>query len=443
MKKVLSLLMILVMVFSLFTGCNNASSENQVSNEVDQKVEKTEDEKTDKEDEIKSPEKVELKVFMSFPRFKDHFEAYFEKFKAKMLAEENIEVTIELEMPAADQAGQILQARLASNDAPDIFTLHAIADIPKFYEAGYLSDLSNLEFTDTVYNSVKEMVSYDGKVVALPLESLAWGYLYNQDIFNEYGLTPPQTIEEMEKVVETLTSNDETPFLLSFQESWIPQLMMALSLGGTVTAEHPDFIENMNAGTGSYNDVASVFDIIDIIMANGSENPFEIGSAAGSADFANGKAAMWVQGPWMSETILKVNPDMKIGVAPLPVSDNPDAAMINLSTSTSLAISPTSKNQDVAAKLLNFILDADESSALFDSLKFNPISSVHSYESFPWVDEAMAYVADGKAYRDLSLPGGVTDETAQLLQAYYANSVTKDEFLKTLDNAWAAALKAQ
>lgn len=426
-------------------GCGQTEDEESTTVEGTTTEDTASDEKEveAKEDAPAVPEQVELKVFMSFPRFKDQFEAYFEQFKAKELAEKNIEVTIELEMPAADQAGQILQARLASNDAPDIFTLHALADIPSYYEAGYLADLSDLAFVETVFGSVRETVTYNEQVVALPLESLAWGYMYNQDMFAQYGLTAPQTISEMENVVNVLNENDETPFLLAFQESWIPQLMMALSLGGTVTADHPTFIEDMNAGSGSYEDVASVFNIIDIIMANGTDKPFEVGSAAGSADFANGKAAMWVQGPWMSGSILEVNPDMKIGVAPLPTSEDEAGAMINLSTSTSLAISPTTKNMEVAQDLINYILDEQDSSALFESLNFNPIASMHTYESTPWVDEAMSYVADGKAYLDLSLPGGVTDETAQLLQAYYAESVTKEEIIETLDKAWADAIKAQ
>ena len=180
--------------------------------------------------------------------------------------------------------------------------------------------MSDQPFVDTLFESVKETVTYDGKVVALPLESLAWGYLYNRTMFREYGLTPPSTLSEMREVIEVLEQNGETPFLLAFQESWIPQLMMALSLGGIVTSEQPDFIDNMNRGVGSYKDVEAVFEIIDLIMAHGTERPFEVGSAAGSADFANGKAAMWVMGPWMAEALLSVNPDFDFGVAPLPVT---------------------------------------------------------------------------------------------------------------------------
>ncbi|MFD2671496.1 ABC transporter substrate-binding protein [Marinicrinis sediminis] len=438
MKKALYLLMIVVLMVTAAAGCG---SNNQANNETNQSSQNNNQTANENEKDA-PPQKVELKVFMSFPRFQEQFESYFEQFKAKQLAEKNIDVSIKLEMPNSEQAEQILQTRLASNDAPDIFTLHAIADIPTFYKAGYLEDLSGQPFTDNVYESVLETVTYDGQVVALPLESLSWGYLYNKKIFNDLGITPPQTLTEMNAAIEKLNEANIDPFLLAFQESWIPQLMMALSLGGVVNSEQPDFIENMNSGQGSYADVKNVFNIIDLIMANGTDKPFEVGSAAGAADFANGKAAMWVQGPWMAESILTANPDMEIGVAPLPVSEDPAGAMINLATSTSLAVSPTSENKEVAMDLINYILDEQDSSKLFEQLKFNPVATMHNYETFPWVTEASDYVSQGKAYLDLSLPGGITDETAKLLQSYYAEDVSKEDIIKTLDKAWANAVKS-
>ena len=224
---------------------------------------------------------------MSFPRFKDQFDKYFAQFKAKELAEKNIDVTIKLEMPNPDQAKQILETRMASRDAPDIFTLHAIADVPRYYKAGYLSDLSDQPFVPKLYDSVRQTVTFDSKVVALPLESLSWGYLYNKKIFSEQGIQPPQTLDEMKAAVDKLQAAGIKPFELSFQESWIPQLMMALSLGGVVSSEHPDWVEKMNKGEASYADVKDVFNIIDLIMANGTDKPFEVGGAAGSAGSAD------------------------------------------------------------------------------------------------------------------------------------------------------------
>lgn len=432
MKKALYIVLALMLVATLASACgsNSADSANSGGNEVQE---------TSASD---SPKKVELKVFMNFPRFKEQFDSYFDQFKAKELAEKNIDVTIKLEMPNPDQAKQILETRMASNDAPDVFTLHAIADVPRYYKAGYLSDMSDQPFVSKLYDRVKQTVTHDGKVVALPMESLSWGYLYNKKMFSDLGITPPQTLDEMKAAIDKLNAANIKPFELSFQESWIPQLMMALSLGGIVSSEHPDWVEKMNKGEASYGDVQDVFNIIDLIMANGTDKPFEVGSAAGSTDFASGKAAMWVQGPWQAESILKANPDMEFGVAPLPVSNDPKGTMINLATSTSLAVSPTSKNKEVALDLVNYILDEKDSSALFEELKFNPVAEQHKYDTYPWVTEASSYVSQGKAYLDLSLPNGVTDETAKLLQSYYAKSVSKEDMIKSLDKTWANALKA-
>ncbi len=392
------------------------------------------------EAEADGPRQTEVRVFMSFPRFQDQFEAYFAQFAEEQLATNGVAVDVKLEMPPSDSADQILQTRLASNDAPDVFTVHAIANIPTYYPAGYMRDLSDQPFVDDLMEGVRKTVTYDGKVVALPLESLAWGYLYNKDIFADLGLEPPRTLREMQNVAAALSDAGTAPFLLAFQESWIPQLMMALSLGGIVNSEDPGFVTRMNAGEGSYAEVADVFNIIDLIMENGTDRPFEVGSMAGSADFATGKAAMWVQGPWMAESILEVNPDLNFGVAPLPVSNDADGAMINLATSTSLAVSPGAADMEVSLDLLNYVLDEEDSTALFQELKFNPVATFHDYEVFPWIQEAMTWVADGHAYLDLSLPGAVTDETAQLLQSYYAGEVTKSEIIETLDRTWERAI---
>ncbi|RCW50253.1 raffinose/stachyose/melibiose transport system substrate-binding protein [Paenibacillus prosopidis] len=439
MKKALYLGLVGLLLLLSLAACSSNNNKGNGAEPAPTNAEGTTAEKT--EEPTAKAQKVELKIQIGSPRFKDQFEKYFEQFKAKELAEKNIEVTIDLEMPNPDQAKQVLQARLASDDAPDIFDVHA-NDLSTYYKAGYLEDLTTQPAIATLYDSVKSTVTLDGQVVALPLESLSWGYLYNKKIFSDLGITPPQTLDEMKAVVEKLNANNIKPFLLAFQESWVPQLMTALSLGGIISSEHSDWIEKMNKGEASYADLQDIFNIIDLIMANGTDKPFEVGNEAGSTDFANGKAAMWIQGPWNAETILKVNPEMEFGVAPLPVSNNAAGTMINLSTSTTLALSKTSKNKEVALDLLNYFYDEKDSSALFQELKFNPVSTVHQYEVFPWVNEASEYVAQGKAYQDLKLPNGVTDEQAKLLQSYYAKEVTKEQFIASMDKAWATAIKA-
>lgn len=92
--------------------------------------------------------------------------------------------------------------------------------------------------------------------------------------------------------------------------------------------------------------------------------------------------------------------------------------------------------------LLNYILAPEDSRALFQELKFNPVVSFHDYERFPWIEEAMTYIAEGRVYLNLSLPGAVTDETAKLIQSYYLKDVSQEQIIEILDRTRAKAVKA-
>ena len=419
MKKIVSLCMVLILcTVMVFAQSANESSET-------------------------APKKVTIDVMMSFPRFTDQMESYMDQFKVKMMEEKGIDVTINLEMPSSDQYNNILQTRLSSNDAPDLFTLHASADLPTYQQAGYVADLTNEALADKLYADVRSTVSIDEKVYAVPFESTVWGYLYNKDIFEACGVTAPDTLDEMKAVVSTLIAKGYTPFELAYQEQWVPQLMTALALGGKVSGQVPDWVERMYNDEGSYAEVVEVLDVIELIMANGTPRAMETGSQQGAADFANGKAAIYVQGTWSAESILSVNPDIRIGVGALPVNNDINCTRVNLATTTSLAVYSDTPEMEVALALANYILDDQDSSDLYKSLKFNPVANVHDFEQFSWAKEASAYVAAGRAYKDLVLPNAVTDEQGKLLQSLYVGQTTRDEFVSVLDKTFQGANKAR
>ena len=433
MKKIIVILLAFCLLLSLAACAGGETKETDppASNEVKAPV-------SDSGATTDEPREAELNIMMSFPQFIDQWETYAKQFEAKMLAEENIKVKVNLEMPSSDQYESVLQARLSGGDAPDLYTLHC-NNIGTYNDAGYLYDLSNEPLADVIYENVKATVSVDGKLLAVPIESQAWGVLYNKEIFAECGLEAPDTLAELTAICETLKEKGYTPFMLAFQEQWVPQLMTGLTLGDIVSGKLPDWLERMYKDEGSYNEVREIFDVIDLIMANGTNRAMEEGSEAGAADFAMGKAAMFVQGTWASNTIMTTNPDMQLGVFALPINDDPNCTRVNLSTSTTLAVHPDSKELDLALKFANYVLDEKDSSALFQSCSFNPVATCHNYEAYSWVADASAYVAAGRAYQDLVLPSSVTDEQGRLLQEYYVGTVTVDEIVERLDAAFQAA----
>ena len=433
MKKIIVILLAFCLLLSLAACAGGETKETDppASNEVKAPV-------YDSGATTDEPREAELNIMMSFPQFIDQWETYAKQFEAKMLAEENIKVKVNLEMPSSDQYESVLQARLSGGDAPDLYTLHC-NNIGTYNDAGYLYDLSNEPLADVIYENVKATVSVDGKLLAVPIESQAWGVLYNKEIFAECGLEAPDTLADLTAICETLKEKGYTPFMLAFQEQWVPQLMTGLTLGDIVSGKLPDWLERMYKDEGSYNEVREIFDVIDLIMANGTNRAMEEGSEAGAADFAMGKAAMFVQGTWASNTIMTTNPDMQLGVFALPINDDPNCTRVNLSTSTTLAVHPDSKELDLALTFANYVLDEKDSSALFQSCSFNPVATCHNYEAYSWVADASAYVAAGRAYQDLVLPSSVTDEQGRLLQEYYVGTVTVDEIVERLDAAFQAA----
>lgn len=434
MKKLLAIALALCMVLSLAACGGGSGTETTSAPAAPDPAPAVQDPGASAEE----PREAELNIMMSFPQYMDQWETYCKQFEAKMLAEENIKVTVNLEMPSSGQYESVLQARLSGGDAPDLYTLHC-NNLGTYNDAGYLYDLSGQPLADVIYDNVKETVTIDGKLLAVPIESQAWGVLYNKAIFADCGLEAPETLSDLGHICEVLTEKGYTPFLLAFQEQWVPQLMTGLTLGDIVSGKLNDWLERMYADQGSYEEVREIFDVIGLIMANGTDRAMEEGSEAGAADFALGKAAMFVQGTWAANTIMTANPDMELGVFALPINEDPNCTRVNLSTSTTLAVHPDSQELELALKFANYVLDEKDSSALFQSCSFNPLADCHDYEAYSWVADASAYVARGRAYQDLVIPSSVTDEQGRLLQEYYVGSVTVDEIIQRLDAAFQAA----
>ena len=237
MKKIIVILLAFSLLLSpaACAGGETKETDPPASNEVKSPV-------SDSGATTDEPREAELNIMMSFPQYMDQWETYVKQFEEKMLAEENIKVTVNLEMPSSDQYESILQARLSGDDAPDLYTLHC-NNLATYNDAGYLYDLSGEPPADVICENVKESVTSDGKLLAVPIESQAWGVLYNKAIFEECGLKAPDTLSDLESICETLKAKGYTPFMLAFQEQWVPQLMTALTLGGKVSGEVPDWVD--------------------------------------------------------------------------------------------------------------------------------------------------------------------------------------------------------
>ncbi len=113
----------------------------------------------------------------------------------------------------------VLSTRLQGGDPPAVFQAQGGPDLLRWESAGYLEPLDDLYeengWLDVYPEELIEMNSKDGKIYGLPMNvhrnNVIW---YNEKVFDEYGIEPPETFDEFFEIAEKLEAEGITPLAL-------------------------------------------------------------------------------------------------------------------------------------------------------------------------------------------------------------------------------------
>jgi raffinose/stachyose/melibiose transport system substrate-binding protein len=240
---------------------------------------------------------------------------------------ENPGVSIEL-LIIPNDADATMAARAASGKLSEILQMQSYSRVFEYAQKGYVLDLSREPVMDKVIASAKPAVTWNGKQWALPMDFAGIGIIYNKDMFRKYGLQPPATYRDLERITRSLKSNGVTPYAGLLKENW--------SIGHFITLVHTNllaakgisvekFIADMDAGRTSYGvvDTRTLFSMIDQYVANMDSNAAEMSWDQQQAAFAGSKSPMMVQGLWSYGAAIGTNPSLDAGFVPFPVFNDP------------------------------------------------------------------------------------------------------------------------
>lgn len=272
-----------------------------------------------------------------------------------------------------------LLAEVASGAGPDVWAMasHNFTQT-KYIESGYLAPLDPQFFgyesvddlvADYPDNSLKVFIR-DGEIYALLNELTTLCLFYNQDMFDEEGITyldteQPTSWTEIGKISQAFLEIDVDSGAL---------LQMGYQFGFFEKYPSPEWY---------------VQDFYPVMRQYGQDDVFVNGQAAGNgqavvdtlqffhdftykyqaydpyfaddwfADFANGRVAMVVAGPWFPSAIRAQAPDVRFDVAPHPVvdpSDPGDYHDIMYSFGWVVNANSDPAKQELAQEFLAFIL---------------------------------------------------------------------------------------
>jgi len=197
-----------------------------------------------------------------------------------------------------------LNAAIAANNPPDVFSSHAGGVLANYVSAGKVLALDDAFAKDPAWKNrfvagAFDALSVGGKIYAIPTSQAVVPIFYNKDIFARLGLSVPQSYDDLKNVVSVLRKNGIVPFANGDKDVWVGA-MMAEVIANRIGGGHP--YDAIAAGGGSWTDPSFVRAgqiIQELVGLKAFPDDFlGVGYDAMIALFMGEKAAMCVNGTW-------------------------------------------------------------------------------------------------------------------------------------------------
>ena len=305
---------------------------------------------------------TELELFSSKAENKDILQKLVDKFN-----ETHEDVTIKITAPA--DAGTVLKTRMAKNDMPDIVAMGGDNNYTEVESAGMLVDLSSEDYISNIQESYLQMV-YDvnkdkeEKAYGVPYATNASGVIYNVDKFKEHGIEIPKTWDEFIDVLEKLQDAGEQPLLMTYKDAWTSNCPWN-SIASDLAPE--SFNDDRKAGkttfVGTHEEIAEKYmKLLDYAQDDFMGLTYDDGNKA----FANGEAAMIINGNWAINQYKNANADINVDMFALPASNEKSQNYVTSGVDVLLGVCKDSANEEVAKEFVSFMLEPENAKMYID-----------------------------------------------------------------------------
>lgn len=344
---------------------------------------------------------------------------------------ENPDVTIDREFIAyADLKQSLLQSAGASS-LPDLVVING-PDHQQFAELGLAANLDEkiAEWgeLDAYPEGVIASATYEDSIYGLPASANCLALFYNTAMFEAAGIEPPTTWEEMEQAAAALTTPEHYGLAYSAinNQQAAFQYLPALWQSGADL----DDLESDEA-VASLDYWAGLMDTSSV-----SREALNWDQSAVATEFAQGRAAMMINGPWQLPFLATEAPQLDYGVALLPAGDE-EASV----TGGENYMVMTGPNEDAAWDVLQF-LQEPENATLMD-IAGGSLPTRTDIDPFPDNDRIGVFTDQLQTARPRAYGASyaeIADQLVIALQSRMTGGATSEDALTTAANAIAPLL---
>lgn len=248
--------------------------------------------------------------------------------------EEKTGIAIDFQIVPSGQYFSVLQAKLNSNEGPDLFGGQSgLSDLKLQYNVQKNAvDLSNEPWAKKLNPMVSALASLDGKLYGLTYWDImgnTWVVNYNKKLFAQYGLSAPKTYAEFKAACAKLLENGIQPIYEPVADGWHHVLWFP-ELGPRYEQVTPGLAAALNANKATFAKNSTMLTVITELKEMydlgfmGKNALADLYTGATKA-MAGGKVAMTVANTGFAALLEHDYPEMKasdIGVFLMPLADN-------------------------------------------------------------------------------------------------------------------------
>lgn len=428
MKKIFTKTLGMTMAAAIAAGLLAGCSSTEKNGEAEQSNSKTGTEQEQEKESESTGEPVTIKFWDG-----NWQEAVWPEVE-KIWNEEHPDIKIEAEFQA-DLANDKYMLALKNGTAPDVLSC-ALDWVTTFGSADLLAPLD--EFVEKDALDVSQFVqgandasTVDGKLYGLPFRSETYVMFYNKDILSAAGYdSPPTTWDEVKKVAADCTNGDVYGYGLcgaNYSNFSFQYITMLRSSGGDIL--------NENSASALGSDVAvQTAQLYKDLAAYAPSSLLENDNIANRTLFASGKIAMYLNGIYDLEEIVKANPELNLGCAMVPTANGAERSSIL--GGWSAAIAKSSKEKEAAWEFVKFLTRPDIA-AIYSNTFTGTAEMAARYKDFP--EEVIKPNAEALQYAS-ALPTvenivGIRQAILDYLQPMLSEDMSAEEASNQLDQA--------
>lgn len=285
----------------------------------------------------------------------------------EMFEADNPDLNIEISTVAHEDFKDALRIWLSASAPPEVLTWFAGERVKYFVDHGLIGEITDVwqraGWDESIPDAFDSISFVNDEAYFLPHNWYWWGMWYRKSIFEEHGLTEPETWDEFLEVCETLKQNGITPITIGTRYQWTAAGWfdyLNLRINGL------DFHLDLLAGEKRFNDprLIPVFEHWRDLIEAGYFLPNAASYSWQEATrfMVRGDAAMYLMGQFILDAVPEeIQEDLDF--FRFPIID-PDVEIVEETPTDGFMISRPAVNSEGALRFMEF-LGSDEAQEFF------------------------------------------------------------------------------